>query len=60
MKEILAEGHINLVETLAEKVAGLCLSDPRVSGARVGVEKLHAISEAESVGVEIERVRANN
>lgn len=60
VKEILAQGHINLVETLAEKVADLCLSDGRVSGVRVGIEKLHAISEAESVGVEIEKFQTSS
>ena len=60
VKEVLAEGHTNLVETLAEKIAEVCLSDLRVTGVRVGVEKLHAISEAEGVGVEIERFRANH
>ena len=60
VKEVLAQGHINLVETLADLIADLCLSDNRVVGVRVGVEKLHAIPEAESVGVEIERFRSNH
>ena len=60
VKEVLAQGHINLVETLAEAIADLCLSDIRVAGARVGIEKLHAIPEAESVGVEIVRFRSNH
>jgi len=54
---ILAAGHINLVETLAEKIAALALDDGRVIGVRVKVEKLEAIKEAMSVGVEIERHR---
>ena len=60
VKEVLAEGHTNLVETLAEKIAEVCLSDLRVTGVRVGIEKLHAISEAEGVGIEIERFRSNH
>jgi dihydroneopterin aldolase len=56
-KRIIASGHINLVETLAERVADLCLTDPRVFRATVRVEKLDVFKEAESVGVEIERVR---
>lgn len=53
----LAEGpHVNLVETLAEEVAGLCLSDKRVRIVRVRVEKLDVFAEAAGVGVEIERV----
>ncbi len=57
VKTIVAAGHINLVETLAERVAGLCLSDARVEAARVRIEKLNVLPEAASVGVEIERVR---
>jgi dihydroneopterin aldolase len=40
IKRMLAEGHINLVETLAEKIAELCLADTRVASARIRVEKL--------------------
>jgi dihydroneopterin aldolase len=56
-KMLLAEGHVGLVETLAERLAGLCLDDPRVLRARVRVEKPDAIAEAAGVGVEIERRR---
>lgn len=55
IKQILAGGHLNLVETLAEKVAAHCLADERVKVARVRIEKLKVIAEAHSVGVEIER-----
>ena len=54
---ILAEGHINLVETLCEKIAQSCLKDKRVLAARVRVEKPDIIPNARSVGVEIERGR---
>lgn len=57
IKRMLAEGHINLVETLAEKIASLCLADQRVSSVRVRVEKLDVYAEAASVGIEIERRR---
>jgi dihydroneopterin aldolase len=50
-------GHVHLVESLAERVAAICLEDPRVLRARVRVDKLEAIAEAESAGVEIERSR---
>jgi dihydroneopterin aldolase len=50
-------GHINLVETLAERIIDLCLADSRVASARVGVEKLDIYPEAESVGVVLERRR---
>lgn len=57
IKAIVADGHINLVETLAECIAELCLADARVGRARVGVDKLDIVPEAASVGVEIERSR---
>jgi 7,8-dihydroneopterin aldolase/epimerase/oxygenase len=55
VEAILAEGHINLVETLCEKIAASCLKDKRVIAARVRVEKPDIIPNARSVGVEIER-----
>lgn len=55
IRVILAAGHVHLVETLAEQIADMALQDRRVFSARVRVEKLHAIPEAASVGVEIER-----
>ncbi|HEY2071317.1 MAG TPA: dihydroneopterin aldolase [Rhizomicrobium sp.] len=57
IRAIIARGHINLAETLAERIAQACFDDPRVKSARVRVEKLHALPGAESGGVEIERVR---
>lgn len=54
----LARGpHVNLVETLAERIAEACLADARVLTAWVRVEKLDALADAASVGVEIERHR---
>ncbi len=46
-----------LVEKLAEEIARICLEDPRVSLARVRVEKPGAVRFSRSVGVEIERRR---
>jgi dihydroneopterin aldolase len=57
IRAIIAKGHINLAETLAERIAAACLRDERVKTARVRVEKLHALPGAESGGVEIERAR---
>ncbi len=57
IKRMLAEGHINLVETLADNIAALCLADERVRSVRVRVEKLDVYAEAASVGIEIERRR---
>lgn len=57
IRGLIAAGHINLAETLAERIAEACFADPRVKTARVRVEKLHALPGAESAGVEIERER---
>lgn len=57
IEAIVAEGHVNLVETLAEKFAEACLRDKRVAAARVRIEKPDIIPNAKSVGVEIERSR---
>jgi len=58
IRALIARGHINLAETLAEEIAAACLEDARVRCARVRVEKLHAVPGAESAGVEIERCPA--
>jgi dihydroneopterin aldolase len=57
IRAIIAEGHLNLVETLAERIAAACFEDVRIKTVWVRVEKLHALSAAESAGVEIERSR---
>ncbi len=57
IQKIIETGHIQLVETLAEKIAAMSLVNSQVLKARVKVEKLEAVAEAASVGVEIERHR---
>jgi dihydroneopterin aldolase len=56
IRGIVAAGHINLVESLAELIADRCLEDRRVRKVRVRVEKLDVFADASSVGVEIERL----
>ena len=56
IKAIIARGHINLVETLAEDVAQHCLAHPRASRVTVRIEKLD--KEPGAVGVEIVRAKA--
>jgi dihydroneopterin aldolase len=54
----LAQGeHINLVETLAERIIDLAMEDRRVLAVRVSVEKLDVYPDAESVGVVMKRRR---
>ena len=55
IRAIVAEGHINLVESLAERVADMCLADSRVASVNVRVEKLDVLSDNAVVGIEIER-----
>jgi dihydroneopterin aldolase len=55
VRAIVAAGHVQLVETLAERLADSCLADPRVRTARVRVEKLDVFADAASAGVEVER-----
>ncbi len=55
VEAIVASGHINLVETLADLIGDFCMADPRVTTAKIRVEKLDAIAQAASAGVEIER-----
>jgi dihydroneopterin aldolase len=56
VRRVVQEGHVALVEQLAERLARLCLEDPRVRTVRVRVEKLDAIADCAAVGVEIERL----
>lgn len=58
VRRLVGSGHINLIETMAERIATLCLASPKVLVARVRVEKLDVYPDAASVGVEIERTRA--
>lgn len=57
-RAIVAEGHIQLVEDFAERLARACLTDGRVMRARVRVEKPLALApHAAAAGVEITVVR---
>lgn len=55
IRAIVAEGHVELAETLAEQVAALVLRNPRVTRVFVRAEKLEI--GPGGVGVEIERTR---
>jgi len=47
--------HVNLIETLAERIAAQCLADRRVESVRVRIEKPDILPSCKSVGIEIER-----
>ncbi len=55
--KMVSESSCNLIEAMAEKVAGLCLADDRVLSVTVAVDKPGALSHARSVAVEITRKR---
>ena len=57
-RQIAGGGHIELVETFAERLGQACLADPRVTQARIRVEKPLALApDAVGAGVEITIVR---
>jgi dihydroneopterin aldolase len=57
-REIAAAGHIALVETFAERLGRALLEDPRVSRARVRVDKPMALApDATGAGVEMTLIR---
>ena len=55
VRRLATSGLVNLVETLAERLAELCLSEPDVSIVKVRLEKLDVFADAASVGIEIRR-----
>ena len=55
IKSILKKGHIDLLETLGEKIVDLCFKDERVMTIKLKLEKLEVFKETSSVGIEIFR-----
>jgi len=55
IKSILKSGHIDLLETLGEKIVDLCFMDERVMTIKLKLEKLEVFKETRSVGIEIFR-----
>lgn len=58
VQRIVEAEHVNLLETLAERIAQTWLDDPRVQAVRVRLEKPDILPGCRSVGIEIERKRA--
>jgi dihydroneopterin aldolase len=56
IRRLAEAGHINLLETLAERILGMCLADSRIRVARAEVEKLELYPDGASVGIAIERI----
>ena len=59
VKHCIETDPVDLIETLASRLAGICLEDPLVSSAEITVHKPHAPIEATfaDVGVTIHRTR---
>jgi dihydroneopterin aldolase len=55
IRQMAAAGHVKLAETVAHKIAMMCLTEPNAEEVTVRVEKLEAVHDAASVGVEIKR-----
>ena len=52
-RAIVAEGHVGLVETFAERLATACLEDERVRRCAVRIEKPGALDGAAAAGCEV-------
>ena len=55
IRAIVAQGHVHLIETLAERIAQSCLSHPEVGWVQVRIEKPDIFPDIATVGIEIER-----
>jgi FolB domain-containing protein len=58
IETLVARSRFFLVEALAERIAEICLEEPRVEKVRVSVEKPGALRGTRTVGVEILRRRS--
>ena len=58
IKKIIRSGHTILLEKLAEKIFQECFKNKRIQTMKIRLEKLDAIQEAESAGIEVERSRS--
>ncbi len=59
VRRLAAGQHVNLVETLAERIAEFCLAEARVRRVRVAVAKPDAFADVAAVGIEIDRSSKN-
>lgn len=57
IRDTVAAGHYNLIETLAETLATAVLDDARVEGVRVRIEKPAVLTACRAIGIEIDRHR---
>jgi dihydroneopterin aldolase len=55
VRAVLSAGHVQLVESVAERLATHLLADPRVLSVRIRIAKPRAVPGARAAGVEIVR-----
>jgi dihydroneopterin aldolase len=58
IRALAGAGHVNLIETLAERILDLATADPRIEAATVRVDKPDVYADAGAVGVELSRRRS--
>tara|TARA_B100000575_G_C22791501_1_gene468037 strand:- start:93 stop:587 length:495 start_codon:yes stop_codon:yes gene_type:complete len=59
LKRIISKGHIELLETLGEKIAEMCFEDGRILSIWMKLEKLDVFPDTKSVGIEIVRDKSD-
>jgi dihydroneopterin aldolase len=52
------EGHIDLLETIADRIAETCFADPRVKACALSIRKPDIYNESRGAGIELFRTRA--
>lgn len=57
IEQYVENGHVLLVETMAEEIAEICLADKLVKRAVVKIEKPEAFIHVGAVGVTVERLQ---
>lgn len=60
LEALCEQGHVNLLETLAEQIVDAAFVDQRVLVVRVRLDKPDAFANARSVGITIQRQRSDN
>ncbi len=58
IRHILARGHVDLIEILAEDICAHILRDKRIAYIKLRLAKPEAIRDAQNAGIEIERYQA--
>ncbi len=58
VKRIVGSGHVNLLETLAERIAEGCLGNASVASVTIRIEKPDVLPACRAVGIEITRSRS--